>query len=113
LNLQHEFSMNKDLIEQIAANVRRRVGVEAADTADAESSTAPPAPVEYYAPWTGAAFDSSFDSPPPTHPSQQQFNILEATDTVRELVDFLEAQRCTIEKDKPCDHCGACRTLGF
>lgn len=98
--------MNKDLIEQIAANVRRRVGAEAVETTE---STPTPAPVEYFAPWTGAAFDSSSV----THPSQQQFNILEATDAVRELVDFLEAQRCTIEKDKPCDHCGACRTLGF
>jgi hypothetical protein len=98
--------MDKDLIEQIAANVRRRLGVEAAEAAP---SPAPPAPLEYYAPWTGTAFNQS----PVTHPSQEQFNIVEATDSVRELVDFLEAQRCTIEKDKPCDHCGACRTLGF
>jgi hypothetical protein len=98
--------MNKDLIEQIAANVRKRVGLE---VTEATPSPATPAPVEYYAPWTGTAFNPS----PVTHPSQEQFNILEATDEVRELVDFLEAQRCTIEKDKPCDHCGACRTLGF
>jgi hypothetical protein len=98
--------MNEDLIEQIAANVRKRVGLEAVDPTP---SPATPAPVEYYAPWTGTTFNSS----PPTHPSQEQFNIVEATDGVRELVDFLEAQRCTIEKDKPCDHCGACRTLGF
>ncbi|MBX3279492.1 MAG: hypothetical protein KF868_15925 [Acidobacteria bacterium] len=47
------------------------------------------------------------------HPSRRQFNIGEAVDAVREIVDFLEAQRCTIEKDKPCDHCGMCRSLGF
>jgi hypothetical protein len=83
-----------------------------------------PSPAEFFAPWTGEAFSASGSAtvyppqprPPAAHPSQEQFTIAEAADiksAVNELVEFFETQRCTIEKDKPCDHCGACRTLGF
>lgn len=76
--------ISEDIIRQIASNVRQRL-----------AAPAPAAPA------------------PDIHPSRQQFNIGEAVDVVRELVDYLETQQCTIEKDKPCDHCGMCRSLGF
>ncbi len=62
-------------------------------------------PASYHAPWTGVEYES--------HPSRQPFNIHEATIQLSDLLEFVEAQRCSIEKDKPCDHCGMCRTLGF
>jgi hypothetical protein len=62
-------------------------------------------PQAYYAPWTGVEYES--------HPSRRQFDINEATINIGELLEFVEAQRCSIEKDKPCDHCGMCRNLGF
>jgi|GEM_PF-2889880 len=83
-----------------------------------------PAPAEFFAPWTGEVFKAA-DSPaayppqprsPAAHPSQEQFSINEAAEiksAISELVEFFETQRCTLEKNKPCDHCGACRALGF
>jgi len=62
-------------------------------------------PTEYYAPWTGAAYEA--------HPSHHKFDIDEATFTVSDLLEFVETQRCTVEKDRSCDHCDLCRSLGF
>jgi len=62
-------------------------------------------PSTYYAPWTSVEYEA--------HPSRQQFNINEATAIAGDLLEFAEAQKCSIEKDKPCDHCGMCRNLGF
>ena len=84
----------------------------------------PAVPEEFFAPWTGESFEASGATTtypsqlrsPAAHPSQELFTVAEAAEiksAVSELVEFFEAQRCTIEKDKPCDHCGACRTLGF
>ena len=95
---------NQNLIDQIAGNVLRRLNKDEASDSPATS------PREYLAPWTSVSYESD------VHPSQQLFNIGEATgdgSAVRELVEFLETKECSIEKDKPCDHCGACRTLGF
>lgn len=100
--------MNDELIRKIAANVRRRLDAEGQEET-AGASAAEPGHSVYFAPWTGIAFEPQ----PALHPSQERFDVGEAVESVRELVDFLEAQRCTIEKDKPCDHCGACRVLGF
>jgi hypothetical protein len=83
-----------------------------------------PDPVQFFAPWTGEAFlpaGSPAPYPPQprqaaAHPSQEPFSVTEASEVrsaINELVEFFESQRCSIEKDKPCDHCGACRTLGF
>ena len=81
-------------------------------------------PAAFFAPWTSESFQPTGSpavyppSPrlPAEHPSQERFNIAEVAETqsaVNELVEFFEAQRCTMEKDKPCDHCDTCRTLGF
>jgi hypothetical protein len=59
----------------------------------------------YYAPWTGATYES--------HPSQQQFDIGEAAELKQPLLELVEQQLCTIEKDRVCDHCGMCKSLGF
>ncbi|MBI1766185.1 MAG: hypothetical protein HYR56_32680 [Acidobacteria bacterium] len=62
-------------------------------------------PAVYQAPWTGVTYDA--------HPSRQQFDINEATDLRRELREFVEEQLCTIERNRKCDHCGVCRSLGY
>lgn len=62
-------------------------------------------PTAYTAPWTGVEYES--------HPSRQQFDINEAAVNIGELIEFAEAQSCSIEQNKSCDHCGLCRSLGF
>ena len=70
-------------------------------------SLQPPAAtaVTYRAPWTGVAYEA--------HPSQQQFNISEASELKQQLLEMVEQQLCTIEKNRVCDHCGVCKSLGF
>ena len=65
----------------------------------------PAQPPAYYAPWTGVAYEA--------HPSQQQFNIGEAAELKQPLLELVEQQLCTIEKNRVCDHCGMCKSLGF
>jgi len=102
--------MDEKLIQQIADIVMRRLDAKAAG-ASPSGPTAPTAgPQEYFAPWTATTYLSD------NHPSQQLFDVGEATEAqsaVRELVEFLETRECSIEKGKPCDHCGTCRSLGF
>lgn len=93
--------MDRDAIKQIV-----RQAVQQA-LATAPAATNEPAASSYFAPWTGVAY------PAEPHPSQDQFNVNEATGSRGELLEFVAAQGCTIEKNKPCDHCGMCRTLGF
>jgi hypothetical protein len=62
-------------------------------------------PSVYYAPWTGVEYEA--------HPSRQRFNIGEATLSTSDLLEFVELKLCSIEKNKPCDQCGMCRSLGF
>lgn len=92
--------MDREAIKQI---VRQAVQQALA----AEPTANEPATSAYFAPWTGVTY------PAEPHPSQDQFNINEATSARGELLEFVAAQQCTIEKSKPCDHCGMCRTLGF
>jgi hypothetical protein len=47
------------------------------------------------------------------HPSRGQFNIDEATTSIGDLLELVETRACSIEKDRTCDHCGMCRSLGF
>lgn len=72
-----------------------------------DSAKTPPS--AYFAPWTGVSYE--------THPSQQKFNIAEASNQIAaqlgNLLEFSSTQSCTIEKGKPCDQCGMCRSLGF
>ena len=102
--------MDEKLIQEIASNVLRRLNTGIEKPVAAPASTPGSAPNQYFAPWTSVAYESE------THPSQQLFNVGEATEaqsTARELVEFLETMECSIEKGKPCDHCGTCRSLGF
>jgi hypothetical protein len=106
--------MNEELIKSVADRVLRRLGAEPVRSAPEQAPAASSA-IDYFAPWTGEAYPAN-PGAPPEHASQDLFNIGEAAErsaVVRELVDFLEAEKCSIEKDKPCDHCGSCRTLGF
>lgn len=64
-----------------------------------------PGPASYRAPWTGVEYQA--------HPSRREFNINEAATHPTGLIDFAAPERCTIEKNKSCDHCGMCRSLGF
>jgi hypothetical protein len=75
---------------------------ESDETYKPENSRSPSA---YYAPWTGVEYEA--------HPSSQQFNIGEATVSTSDLLEFVELKLCSIEKNKPCDQCGLCRSLGF
>src|SRR5262245_6071606 len=48
---------------------------------------------------------------PIQHPSQQRFK---AGDALNEFIEFLQHNKqCTMEKNKPCDNCDICNTLGF
>lgn len=96
--------MDREAIKQI---VRQAVQQTLAVAPNAPAAADEPTPSAYFAPWTGVIY------PAEPHPSQDQFNINEATNARGELLEFVAAQGCTIEKNKPCDHCGMCRTLGF
>lgn len=96
--------MNREAIKQIVREAVREA-LSAEPTAPAAINN--PSPSAYCAPWTGALYQAE------PHPSQDQFNINEAASARSELLEFITAQACTIEKGKPCDHCGMCRTLGF
>jgi len=78
---------------------------EALSRALNEKATASPGPTSYSAPWTGVEY--------PSHPSSSLFNIGEASIPANDLIEFIESGLCTIEKNKPCDQCGMCRSLGF
>jgi hypothetical protein len=91
--------VNRDEIKELV-----RAAVEQAWQAQTETPAVgqPPA---YSAPWTGVAYES--------HPSRLQFSISEAAACQQELLELVEAQLCTIERNRPCDHCGLCKSLGF
>lgn len=95
-----------DLRTQIREAVRQALN-DAGVAASPDSGK--PSPKEYFAPWTGVSYEA--------HPSQQKFNIAEASQQIAaqlgNLLEFTSAQGCTIEKNKPCDQCGMCRSLGF
>lgn len=44
------------------------------------------------------------------HPSQQR---LSTSDQLTDFIEFLQTKPCRMEKDKPCDNCDICNTLGF
>lgn len=88
----------RSIIREIVKQALTELYVEA-------SSGNPPSPSAYHAPWTGMEYEA--------HPSRQQFDIKEATIPASDLLEFVESKICSIEKNKPCDHCGMCRNLGF
>jgi hypothetical protein len=93
---------NEDAIRSIVREIVRQALTEL----NAEAASVNPRPPSvYYAPWTGMEYEA--------HPSRQQFDIKEATISAGDLLEFVESKLCSIEKNKPCDHCGMCRNLGF
>jgi hypothetical protein len=92
--------LNEDVIRNIVRDVVRQVLSESEVLRSGEAG-----PASYSAPWTGVEYEA--------HPSRRQFNIDEATTPISDLLEFPEARVCSIEKDKSCDHCGMCRSLGF
>lgn len=93
-----------ELRDKIRAAVR-----QALMESPAASSPDSPQPAAYFAPWTGVSYEA--------HPSQQKLNITEASipfgGQIGNLLEFASVQSCNIEKGKPCDQCGMCRSLGF
>jgi len=99
---------NEDGIRNIVREIVRQALTEFHKAYETDGSYEPDnsgsAPT-YYAPWTGVEYEA--------HPSRQQFNIKEATTSTGEMLEFVESKLCSIEKNKPCDQCGLCRSLGF
>jgi hypothetical protein len=92
--------LNEDVIRNIVRDVVRQVLSESEVLRSGEAG-----PASYSAPWTGVEYEA--------HPSRRQFNIDEATTSIGDLLELAETRACSIEKDRPCDHCGMCRSLGF
>jgi hypothetical protein len=86
-------------------NLVREIVRQALTESQAASPGVSQSPSAYFAPWTGVEYEA--------HPSRQQFNISEATLTSDDLLELVESKLCSIEKNKPCDQCGMCRSLGF
>ncbi|MGH9751463.1 MAG: hypothetical protein ACREA2_01660 [Blastocatellia bacterium] len=93
---------NEDAIRNIVRAIVRQALTELNVEAPAENLRSPST---YYAPWTGVEYEA--------HPSHQQFDVQEATVSASDLLEFVESKLCSIEKNRPCDHCGICRSLGF
>jgi len=93
---------SEDAIRNLVREVVRRTLIESSVAAPSEISQSPSS---YFAPWTGVEYEA--------HSSREQFNIAEATISASDLLEFVESKLCTIEKNKACDHCGMCRSLGF
>jgi hypothetical protein len=93
---------NEDAIRNIVREIVRQALTEVNVEALSDNTRSPSA---YYAPWTGAEYEA--------HPSRQQFDIKEATISSNDLIEFVEMKLCSIEKNKPCDQCGICQSLGF
>ncbi|MGH9853009.1 MAG: hypothetical protein ACREBD_24490 [Blastocatellia bacterium] len=93
---------NEDAIRNIVREVVRQALTEFKLGTPSEGSHPPST---YLAPWTGVEYEA--------HPSRQQFDIKEAAITAGDLLEFVESKLCSIEKNKACDHCGMCRSLGF
>jgi hypothetical protein len=70
-----------------------------------QTSGARPVPLTH-SPWLAGVNATA------AHPSQERFGVEEAV--VTELVDFFEKEKaCSLETDKPCDHCEMCSSRGF
>ncbi len=104
--------VSREQVKEIVARALQQLMSDDATLRTAVASLSSPqtrsSPAVYLAPWTGEVYTA--------HPSQQQFSIGESAQSssgADELLDFIETRLCTIEKHKPCDHCGLCRSLGF
>lgn len=106
-------SVSREQVREIVARALQEMMAENAAVREAVAGLAAPdqatsAPAQYTAPWTGQTYAAR-------HPSQFQFNVTEGALQGRtgEMLDFIETKLCSIEKNKACDHCGMCRSLGF
>jgi hypothetical protein len=97
---------NEEAIRNTVREIVRRALVELKVDALPEP---PLSPAAYYAPWTGVEYEA--------HPSHQQFDVKEASinssSAASDLLEFVETKLCSIEKNRACDHCAMCRSLGF
>ncbi len=93
---------NEDAIRNIVREIVRQALTELNVEAPSDNLRSPSA---YFAPWTCVEYEA--------HPSRQQFDVQEAIISASDLLEFVESNLCSIEKNKPCDHCGMCRSLGF
>lgn len=93
---------SEDAIRNLVREVVRQALAESSVAAPAESSKSPSS---YFAPWTGVEYEA--------HPSREQSDVGEATISASDLIEFVESKLCAIEKNRACDHCGMCRSLGF
>ncbi|MDQ3010661.1 MAG: hypothetical protein M3X11_08185 [Acidobacteriota bacterium] len=99
-------TINREALKEMVRDaVRQAVSNTPAFPLPPSNESIPPTPSEYFAPWTGVAYEA--------HASQQKFNISEASVTLGDLLEFVETKACTIEKNRLCDQCGMCRSLGF
>src|SRR5262249_39335807 len=98
----------EDAIRNSVREIVRQALTELKIEAPPEAALPPPI---YYAPWTGVEYEA--------HPSRQQFDVNETStntgpaSTAGDLLEFVETKLCAIEKNRACDHCGMCRSLGF
>jgi hypothetical protein len=97
---------DEDAIRNTVREIVRRALIDLKIDAPPDTS-----PSSYFAPWTGVEYEA--------HPSRHQFDVSEATmnsasvPAASEILEFVETKLCTIEKNRACDHCGMCRSLGF
>ncbi len=94
--------MNREEMKEMVREAVRQAMSDSGASSDGSAKQSPP---EFFAPWTGVSYEA--------HPSQQKFSINEAANQISNLLEFASGQSCTIEKGKPCDQCGMCRSLGF
>jgi hypothetical protein len=94
-------------LERKLARIESRVSGEFHPSTAAVSTAAPPRPAPLtHSPWLAGVNASA------AHPSQERFGVEEAV--VSELVDYFEKEKaCSLETDKPCDHCVMCSSRGF
>src|SRR5262245_18260621 len=99
---------DEDAIRDIVREIVRQALTEfhtAYETDPAYEPENSRSPSTCYAPWTGVEYEA--------HRSRRQFSIEEATVSTSHLLGFVGSTACSIEKNKPCDQCGLCRSLGF
>lgn len=94
-------------LERKLARIESKVSGEFNPSTVAVSATALPRPAPLtHSPWLAGVNASA------AHPSQERFGVEEAV--VSELVDFFEKEKaCSLETNKPCDHCVMCSSRGF
>lgn len=91
--------------EKVRHMVREAVREALSGSKTAADNDKKESPQSYFAPWTGVEYEA--------HPSRSQFNVAEAMLNAGDVAEFIESTVCSIEKNKSCDNCGMCRSLGF